>query len=143
MAELRGTTSVAVEEGGPQSGAAADPFGGDCQQFAWPRDVHVGQLQVEVSEALGEEVRVALVLPRDGAGEPMAASGEHPVQVFVSPSMANAEAVREVMAVHKPDPYYGLPDEERRWRQLQHKARSGADLSMDEIQEALRLMLLP
>jgi hypothetical protein len=124
-----------------QVSTIVDPFDGDSQRFDWPHPVSIGQLQVEVEEALGEHIRVAFIPPVDEEGADEEVSEEHPLIVYVTPSSADVTAVRQVMAAHRPDPYYGMTDEERQAVQLQEKIRSGAELSMEEIQTALRMLV--
>ncbi|MET7363250.1 hypothetical protein ABZS76_33100 [Streptomyces sp. NPDC005562] len=118
-----------------------DPFSGDSQRFTWPRQANIGQLQIEITEALGDQVRLAFISPRDTEGGDVEVSDEAPLIVFVTPSSADLAAVRQVMAAHRPDPYYGMSDEERQVAQLQEKIRSGADLTMEEMQKALRMLV--
>ncbi|WP_428957923.1 hypothetical protein [Streptomyces sp. cg35] len=133
--------SDAFEELPVQVNTSHDPFDGDSQKFSWPRQVNIGQLQIEVTEALGEQVRLAFILPvgEDGVDEPI--DDDHPLVVYVTPSSADLAAVRQVMAAHRPDPYYGMSDEERQAAQLQEKVASGAELSLPEMQQALRLLM--
>ncbi|MEU6362303.1 hypothetical protein [Streptomyces albidoflavus] len=123
------------------SGGGGDPFLGNCQQFTWPRAVHIGQLQAEVSEVMGEQVRLAIVLPVGEDGMDVEVGAARPLTVFVTPSSADLSALRRVMAAHRPDPYYGMTDDERQRAQLEEKVRSGADLSLAEIQQALRMLV--
>ena len=120
---------------------SSDPFGGDSQRFTWPRHVMVGQLQAELDESVGPDVRIAMVFPRDGDGQEVEADGQNPITVYVTPSSADLAAVRQVMAAHRPDPYFGMSDEDRENAQLREKIASGAELSMDEMQRALRLLI--
>ncbi|MFD8648642.1 hypothetical protein [Streptomyces mirabilis] len=120
---------------------SSDPFGGDSQRFTWTRNVTVGQLQAELDETVGPEVRIAMVFPRDSDGVEVEADDQNPITVYVTPSSADLAAVRQVMAAHRPDPYYGMSDEERGDAQLRVKIASGAELTMDEIQRALRLLV--
>lgn len=120
---------------------SSDPFGGDSQRFTWTRPVTVGQLQAELDETVGPQVRVAMVFPRDSDGVEVQADTQNPITVYVTPSSADLAAVRQVLAAHRPDPYYGMSDEEREGAQLREKIASGADLTMDEMQQALRLLI--
>lgn len=120
---------------------SSDPFGGDSQRFTWTRAVTVGQLQAELDETVGPEVRIAMVFPRDSEGVEIEIDAQNPITVYVTPSSADLAAVRQVMAAHRPDPYYGMSDEERENAQLREKIASGVDLSLDEMQRALRLLV--
>lgn len=120
---------------------SSDPFGGDSQCFTWTRSVTVGQLQAELDETVGPEVRIAMVFPRDAEGQEIEADAKNAITVYVTPSSADLAAVRQVMAAHRPDPYYGMSDEERENAQLREKIASAVDLSQDEMQRAFRLLI--
>ncbi|MGW9067925.1 hypothetical protein ACWGQT_00535 [Streptomyces yangpuensis] len=139
MAELTDdvvTTAVLSEA----ASTMLDPFAGDCQRFAWPREVNIGQLQVEVSEVLGEAVRLVVVPPASEEG-PLPVDVQNPLTVFVTPASADLAAVRKVMAAHVPDVHFGMSDLERQQMQLREKVRNGGDLSLAEIQDAIRMLL--
>ncbi|MGW7100414.1 hypothetical protein [Streptomyces sp. NPDC054838] len=140
MAELTDdvTNTAVLSE---QASSMVDPFAGDCQRFAWPREVNIGQLQVEVSAALGDEVRLVVSPPVVAEGGTVAVDAQNPLIVFVTPASADLAAVRRILAAHAPDPYYGISDLERQKMQLREKVRSGADLSLAEMQEAMRMLL--
>ncbi|MFD7835619.1 hypothetical protein [Streptomyces sp. NPDC059761] len=140
MAELTDdATNIAVLS--EQASAMLDPFAGDCQRFAWPREVQIGQLQVEVTEALGEAVRLVVVPSAAEEGGLLPVDAQNPLVVFVTPASADLGAVRRIMAAHVPDPYFGLSDADRQRMQLREKVRQGGDLSMAEMQEAMRMLL--
>lgn len=121
--------------------AGGDPFDGDSTVFAWPRDVSIGQLQIEVTAQLGENVRLAVVAPVDEVGGPAPVDAQNPLTVFVTPTSADVAAVRQVFAAHRPDPYFGMGEEERHSAQLADKVRSGEDLTVEEMRQALRLLV--
>lgn len=114
-----------------------DPFAGDSQMLKWPAEVNLGQLQVEVIAALGA-VQMAVYPPEDASGAVLPVTAADPLVVFVSPASTDLAAMREVLAAHRPDPYYGLSPEQIRQVQLEAKVRSGADLTMEELQQAVR-----
>jgi hypothetical protein len=128
------------EENG--SGDPVDPFRGDSHRFTWNREVAVGQLQVEVTEALGPSVQVAAVIPIDEDGLPGPVSAQDPVIFYVTPSSVDLAAVRRVLAEHRPDPYYGMTDEEREQAQLREKIAAGGELTPGEMQMALRMLVV-
>lgn len=118
-----------------------DPFAGNGVQFSWPSEVNVGQLQNELVKALGPGVQIAVHWSKTEDGEDAPVDPKSPLEVFVTPKSVDLDAVRKVMSVHRPDPYYGMSQEGRRRVQLTEKVKSGADLSMQEMQEALRMMV--
>lgn len=122
--------------------ASSDPFGGDSQIFAWGREVQVGQLQAEIDASVGPQVRIAVALPRDDEGEVVEVDAQNQLTVYLTPSSADVAAVRQVMAAHRPDPYFGMTDEERQDAQLREKIASGQDLTPQEMQRAFRLLVV-
>lgn len=114
-----------------------DPFAGDSQMLKWTSEVNLGQLQVEVIAALGP-VQMAVYPPEDASGEVLPVSAADPLVVFVSPASTDLAAMRAVLAAHRPDPYYGLSPDQIQQVQLEAKVRSGADLTMEELQQAVR-----
>ncbi|MCX4799575.1 hypothetical protein OG497_37610 [Streptomyces sp. NBC_01242] len=139
MAGLTKDEAASQREDAPAD--SFDPFGGDSQCFTWNRAVMVGQLQDELAETVGPEVRVAMLFPRDGEGQEIEVGPQNPITVYVTPSSADLVAVRQVMGAHRPDRYYGLTDNERQDAQLREKIASGADLTQDEMQRAFRLLI--
>ncbi|MDQ1041379.1 hypothetical protein QFZ75_007881 [Streptomyces sp. V3I8] len=138
MAELIAGDDIPQEAVRPGS---IDPFGGDSQTFTWGRDVQVGQLQAELDAEVGPEVRIVVAFPRDGEGEVVAVDAQNPLTVYVTPSSADVAAVRQLMGAHKPDPYFGMSDEERQDAQLREKIAAGQDLTQQEMQRAFRLLV--
>ncbi|MFI0967093.1 hypothetical protein ACH4S8_37765 [Streptomyces sp. NPDC021080] len=124
-----------------ESTDSSDPFGGDSQRFTWDRDVQIGQLQVELDESAAQGAHVAMIFPRDADGQTVQVDAQNPITVYVTPSSASLTDVRQVLAAHQPDPYFGLSDEDRENVQLREKIASGAELSMAEIQRALQLLV--
>lgn len=122
-------------------GDPKDPFLGDSQRFTWARELELGQLQAEVTEALGPQVRLAVFFSYDGTGAQVPVGDRSPVTVYVTPSSADVAAVRQVMGAHKPDRYYGMSGEERAQAQLREKISSGQELSSREVQQALRMLI--
>lgn len=127
--------------------AAADggdpkcPFRGDSQRLTWTRDLQIGQLQEEITEALGPDVRLAAFFPLDEAGEPVAVDAQTPVTLYVTPSSADLAGVKQVLAAHKPDPYFGMTDEEKARMQLREKIASGQALTPEETTAALQMLI--
>jgi hypothetical protein len=121
--------------------ASADPFGGDSQRFTWPREVSVGQLQIEVTAELGDEVRIAVIAPTDADGAPQMVDAQNPLVFYVTPSSADLTGLRRVLGAHQVDPYFGMDDEGRRQAQLREKIQAGAELTAEEMQQALRLLI--
>lgn len=118
-----------------------DPFRGDSQRFAWTRNLELGQLQVEVTEALGPGIQLAVLHQYDDQGGVLPVDPQHPVVVYVTPSSVDLAALRQVMAVHKPDPYYGMTDEQIAQAQLKTKIAAGEALSPDEMTLALQMLI--
>lgn len=142
MAGLMGNDDVAPLSEGEENGAdPKDPFRGDSQRFSWTRDLELGQLQVEVTKALGPSVQLAVLYRYDEQGNTLPVDPQHPVTVYVTPSSADLEALRQVMAVHKPDPYYGMTDEQKRQVQLKMKIAAGETLTSDEMTMALQMLI--
>lgn len=117
------------------------PFRGDSQRFTWSRDLEIGQLQEEITEALGPDVRLAAFFPLDDAGEPVGVDPQAPVTLYVTPSSADLAGVKQVLAAHKPDPYYGMTADERARAQLREKIASGQVLTPEETTEALQMLI--
>lgn len=126
------------------AGDGADPkcpFRGDSQRFTWPRDLQIGQLQEEVTGALGPDVRLAAFFPLDADDAPVAVDAQNPVTLYVTPSSADVAGVKQVLASHKPDPYYGMTDEQRAQAQLREKIASGQTLTPEETTAALQMLI--
>lgn len=120
---------------------SSDPFDGNSQRFTWTRSVAVGQLQTELDETVGPDVRIAMVIPTDSEGHEIAPDDKNPLTVYVTPSSVDLSAVRQVMGAHRPDPYYGMSDDERQNAQLREKIVSEVDLTPEEMQRAFRLLI--
>ena len=118
-----------------------DPFRGNSQRFTWSRALNMGQLQEEISQALGPDVHLAVLHQYDEEDRELPVDAEHPVVVYVTPSSADLAAVRQVMSTHKPDPYYGMTDEEKAQAQLKEKLAAGEPLTPEEMQMAFRMLL--
>lgn len=118
-----------------------DPFQGDSQRFTWTRQVEVGQLQAEVVEALGASVQVAAIIPIDEGGQPGPVSEQDPITFFVTPSSVDLAAVRRVLAEHRPDPYYGMDEDQKAQAQLREKIAAGEALSPEEMTRALQMLI--
>ncbi|MFE6000279.1 hypothetical protein ACFQ6C_26020 [Streptomyces sp. NPDC056454] len=132
--------AVISDEASVTAGGAGDPFGGGSHRISWSRDVVVGQLQNEISLALGDGVRIAVAVPTDDDGIDYEISAQHRLTIFVTPASAGA-GVEEALAAHRPDPYYGMTPEEVERAQLEEKIRSGAELTMRDMQAALRILM--
>lgn len=136
-----GAAPVPAEAMAAGGGDSKDPFSGDSQRFTWPRELEMGQLQAEVTEALGPDVRLAAFFNHDEEGAQLPVSADRPVVIYVTPSSADLAAVKQVLAVHKPDPYYGMSPEQVQQEQLKAKIASGQELSAEEMQAALRMLI--
>lgn len=117
------------------------PFQGNSQRFTWSRDLEIGQLQEEVTGALGPDVRLAAFFPLDAEDAPLPVSAQHPITVYVTPSSADLAAVKQLLAVHKPDPYFGMTNEEKAQVQLREKIASGQTLTPEELTMALQMLV--
>lgn len=118
-----------------------DPFNGDSTIVKWATGINVGQLAVELQTALGDGVQLAAYLPQDEGGEETAPDESNPYVLFVSPSSVKAAAVRRVLAAHRPDPYFGMSEEDRARTQFIAKVQSPTDLSDEEMRHAVRLLM--
>ncbi|THA72557.1 hypothetical protein E6R60_26885 [Streptomyces sp. A0642] len=118
-----------------------DPFGGGSHVISWPRAVTVGQLTDEIAQALGNEVSIAVAMPTDANGADREVSGQHPLKIFVTPPSTDLAAVKQLLAAHRPDPHYGMSDEDIKRGSLERKIRSGEELTMAEVQAALRMLI--
>ncbi|MFJ4902880.1 hypothetical protein [Streptomyces sp. NPDC088727] len=132
---------VDVTKGPTDPADLSDPFGGNSQRFSWNRAVMLGQLQAEMGETIGPDVRVALVFPRGENGQEVTPDAKNPIVVYVTPSSVDLAAVRKLMSAHRPDPYYGMDSAQRQDAQLREKIASGQDLTLDDMQRALRLLV--
>jgi hypothetical protein len=117
------------------------PFLGNSQRFTWSRDIEMGQLQDEVTLALGSDVRLAAFFPLDENEAAQPVDAHHPIILYVTPSSADVAAVKQVLGAHKPDPYYGMTDEEKVQAQLREKIASGQTLTPEELTLALQMLL--
>lgn len=135
------SAAAPVSEAADEGLGAGDPFRGDCQRFTWTRQVEVGQLQAEVAEALGTSVQVAAVIPIDEYGAPGVVSAEDPITFFVTPSSVDLATVRKVLAEHRPDPYFGMDEEQKAQAQLKEKIAAGEALSPEETTRALQMLM--
>ncbi len=118
-----------------------DPFRGNSQKFTWARGLEVGQLQDEVVRALGPDVQVAVLHNYDEGGGDLPVDSQNPVTVFVTPSSTDIAALKAVMSAHRPDPYYGLTDEQKAQVQLKEKIAAGEPLTPQELTMALQMVL--
>lgn len=117
------------------------PFLGDSQRFTWSRDLQIGQLQDEITQAMGPAVRLAAFFPADEEGDRLGVDAQNPVVLYVTPSSADLAAVKQVLAAHKPDLYYGMTDEEKAQAQLREKIAAGQTLSPEEMTLALQMLV--
>jgi hypothetical protein len=142
MAGLIKNDDVApVSDGAGDITDSRDPFQGDSQRFTWAREVGVGQLQDEVIQALGPDVRVVAFLPYDAEGAQLPVDAQNPITLCVTPSSADLAAVRQVLAAHKPDPYYGMSDEAKVQAQVREKISAGQTLTPEEMTLALQMLV--
>lgn len=141
MADLKSTTTLAemsnVDVTAPRY---RDPFGEGSPTIMWTQPLNLAQLVDEVRTSISNAQMVAY-LPEDDEGNDVDPDADHPYVFFMAPVDIDVAAVRRVLAAHRPDPYYGMSDEQRQQTQLIAKAKSGATLTNDEIQQALRLLL--
>lgn len=117
------------------------PFRGDSHRFTWARGLEIGQLQEEITEAIGPDVRLAAFFPLDDEGAPVTVDAQNPVTLYVTPSSADLAMVKQVLAGHRPDPYYGLTEEEKALVQLREKIASGQALTPEETTAALQMLI--
>ncbi|MGA5598387.1 hypothetical protein ACPCSE_29555 [Streptomyces cellulosae] len=141
MADLINAVVEAAPEAVSDNGDPQDPFQGDSQRLSWSRDMELGQLQEEVREALGEQVQLAVLFEHDEHHVPLPVDSEHPAVIYVHPSSTDLGALRQVLAAHRPDPYYGMTEEERAQAQVREKVAAGKPLTPDEMQLAFRMLL--
>jgi hypothetical protein len=94
-----------------------------------------------VTQALGPAVRLAAFFPLDDDNDPLPVDAQSPITLYVTPSSADLAAVRQVLAAHKPDPYYGMTDEEKVQAQLREKIAAGQTLSSEEMTLALQMLI--
>ncbi|MFH8483071.1 hypothetical protein [Streptomyces sp. NPDC018055] len=132
--------AATLEKGPSLGGNGGDPFGEGSHRIFWPRDIVVGQLQDEIRQTLGSEVQIAVSIPTDSDGADHTVGEQHRLTIFVKPSGAG-DRVAELLAAHRPDPYYGMSDDEVKRAQLEEKVRSGAELTMKDMQAALRMLM--
>jgi len=118
-----------------------DPFRGDSQRFTWTRALELGQLQAEVAEALGPDIQLAVLHQYDDQDKVLPVDPKNPVTVYVTPSSVNVAALRQVMAAHRPDPYYGMTDEQKAQAQLKEKIAAGEALTSEEMTMALQMLM--
>lgn len=118
-----------------------DPFRGDSQRFTWTRALELGQLQAEVAEALGSGIQLAVLHQYDDDDRVLPVDPQNPVTIYVTPSSADIAALRQVLAAHKPDPYYGMDDEQKAQAQLKEKIAAGEALSPEEMTMALQMLM--
>lgn len=131
------------EEGAPDEPVLttkhADPFEGDSRMLTWSEEVNIGQLVDELSAAL-PEVQSAVCPPQvDGVDVDVDAT--NPLVIFVSPSSTDLSQVRQVLAAHRPDRYYGLSEQEVQEAQLVEKINSDQQLTPAEMQMALKMLI--
>jgi hypothetical protein len=117
------------------------PFQGDSQRFTWSRDIQIGQLQDEVTQAMGPAVRLAAFFPLDDEGDALPVDAQNPVTVYVTPSSTDMAALKQVFAVHRPDPYYGMTDDEKAQAQIREKIASGQTLTAEEMTLAFQMLI--
>lgn len=120
----------------------ADPFGGDSPFMRWPTEINVRMLTSELRAVLGDDVRLVAALPEDDNGRTVTADEDHPYVLFLSPPTVDMDVVRQLMAAHRPDSLFGLSGSDRARAELIGKAQAGEDLTPDEMQRALRFLLL-
>lgn len=122
-----------------------DPFGEGSPTLSWTSKINMAQFIAELTETLPGTQIVAYLPQDDESGEEVPVDATHPYVFFLSPPSTDLTAVRQVLASHRPNPYFGMTDDERQQQQivtgLREKVAAGEDLTDTDIQQALRLLL--
>lgn len=108
-----------------------DPFG-DSKSFEVDKEIGLAQLQTEIEEACGHSVAMSLQrIPGNVSGI-----------LYVSPGdRIDGRTVVGKIKSHKPDPFFGLSDEDRRRREVIEKIRKGEVPTPEEMTIALQALL--
>lgn len=114
----------------PEELKTTDPFG-DSKTFEITKEVNEAQLQAEIEEAVGHPVQFGVHrIP-----------GETEGILFISPGKEiDGRTVAGKIRTHKPDPYFGLTDEQRLQAEVAEKVRQGKVLSPEELTVMLQAL---
>ena len=125
-----------------------DPFDGNSRIFSWGKDINLPQFNAELSTAVpgAHMVSYRAVTNRDDVelgALPVYAdiTEDTPVTIFLSPSTIDANQVLALLAAHRPDPYFGMSDQQRTLVQIRAKLSNGEILTPEEMTLAMQAML--
>lgn len=106
----------------------------DAAEFHADKDVRQVQLHDELEKALDRPVQLST---SSTPGEP----GEH---LWIVPGDVDTDVVEQVIADHKPDPNYGVPQSTRDWFDIQRRVMEDpeAELSPQDVQTVLKGLLM-
>lgn len=141
---------MTTEEGALQAATEHnDPFNGNSQVVTWGHPINLTQFVAELAAAL-PDVRIISYQPMENRGDvlnlgaaPVWAdpSAEDPVVMYLSPSTVDLNAVQRLLVAHRPDPYFGLTDQQRLLVQVRDKLANGEVLTSEEMMIALQALL--
>jgi hypothetical protein len=128
----------------------SDPFSGNSQVLTWNRDINLSQFNAELTSTLPGAQMISYqaianvndVLTSGAAPIWAEVSDENPVVIYLSPSTIDLTQVQALLAAHRPDPYYGMSDQERLVAQVKAKLASGEVLTPEELTIALQALLV-
>ncbi|MFF7198157.1 hypothetical protein ACFZAM_31175 [Streptomyces sp. NPDC008079] len=139
-------TTVLDDAPVPEAGAPRrqyiDPFGDRGSiKIAWSSELNVGQLfdEFRALEGITPDAQYTTYTPEDDEGNAIPADADHPYVFFFTPPTLDVSVLKKALAAHRPDPYYGMDADQREQLQLVAKLRSGEDLTLEEMQKAIRM----
>jgi hypothetical protein len=121
----------------PERIAKANPFGeAECVVVEIEREVNVSQFTDEIETKVGHKVQVSLtnVHPDQPIGM------DNPARLYVTPVVPE-KLIAEAISEHSADELYGMPAGQQERLRLAAKLEAGEELTIAEVNQALRLIL--
>lgn len=125
-----------------------DPFNGDSRIFSWGKDINLPQFNTELTAAFPGTHMVSYRAVSNPDATELGAPPEYadvtedtPVTIFLSPSTIDANQVLALLAAHRPDPYFGMSDQQRALVQIKAKLATGDVLTPEEMTIAMQAVL--
>jgi hypothetical protein len=116
----------------PEEIKNTDPFDGASKTFEVDKEINLAQLQHEIEEASGATLQFSLHrIPGEVAGTLYIAPGKD----------IDGRKVNGKIKSHKPDPHFGLTDEQRMRAKVAEKVRAGKVLTPEELTVILQSLV--
>lgn len=136
VAPVLDVSSMSLEQPEDVPWKAVNPFGEDALVYEVDVPINTSQLQDEISERVGSQVHLAASSESD---EPF--SRDNVGTLFVTPGDVERKTVLSALDKHKPDPLYGISDQNRAFMDLRERVGSGKAMTAAELTEGLAVVL--